>query len=893
MLIPGTVLQSRYRIIRQIGGGGQALVYLAEDTNLGDLRAIKELTHDPNASPQDRQAAYDQFQREARVLARLNHPNLARVWDHFRVGDNAYLIMDYVDGQTLEEIVDQTSGFLPEAAVQRWAGQLCDVLDYLHGQRPPVIFRDLKPANVMLDRSDTVKLIDFGIVRFFKPGKKTDTLRMGTMGYAPPEQYEGQGQTDARSDIYSLGALLHHLLTKRDPTQHPPFSFPSAPPRSLNPAVSPHVEAAVTKALAYDRVQRFQSASEMKRALTGAVRAPTPTTTIPPPAARPWIELRWPLLGLAAVFVVVIWFLVGRGEPAPLPTPTVASTVVLATNTAISMQTPTVAPTNTATVAAVATPVPDQVQVPDLVGLSQEEAQRLVEEAGLNLAVVGERHDSSIPVLNIITQTIPAGQMARQGETIGVVISQGPNFITVPAVEGLAITAAEPGLREMSLDISQKGVWSKEAEGTILSQDPPASSIVSAGSVVTLIVSSGPRLMLNVNLDNKVLLVACDLEDDSLEPGEALRLVLYWRALQQIPEDYTVYVHMARADGSTLIRRDVQPRDGTHPTSSWVIGELVRDPHELSIPSDALSDIYWLKVVMYSQATMKRLPVVDPGEATVLDDSVLVKELRVVRAQALPTAATEGELIWEKDDSIMVHVPAGEFLMGSKDDPDADDDEHPQHTVYVSEFWIDKTEVTNAQYRKCVEAGTCRVPTTCDWGEPTYSDSSKADHPVVCVSWEDAKAYCEWAGKRLPTEAEWEKAARGTDGRKYPWGNSFDGTKVNFCDANCEFDWKDSGADDGYQRTAPVGSHPEGASPYGTLDMAGNAWEWCQDWFDADYYANSPQRDPQGPSSESSRVVRGGSWYHDERDVRAASRNWYVPDDRYNTISFRCVSQSP
>ena len=285
MLIPGTVLQGRYRIIRQIGGGGQALVYLAEDTNLGGSRAIKELTPDLNASPQEQQAAYDQFQREAFILAMLSHPNLVQVWGHFHVGDKAYLVMDYIDGLTLQEIMDQSLRFLPEAAVLRWAGQLCDVLDYLHRQRPPVIFRDLKPSNVMLDRSDTVKLIDFGIVRLFQPGKKTDTLRMGTMGYAPPEQYKGKGQTDARSDIYSLGALLHQLLTRRDPTQHPPFSFNTAPPRSLNPAVSPHVEAAITKALAYDRVHRFQSAQEMKRALRGAPRASPSTVTTPRPAA--------------------------------------------------------------------------------------------------------------------------------------------------------------------------------------------------------------------------------------------------------------------------------------------------------------------------------------------------------------------------------------------------------------------------------------------------------------------------------------------------------------------------------------------------------------------------------------------------------------------------------
>jgi len=289
-------------------------------------------------------------------------------------------------------------------------------------------------------------------------------------------------------------------------------------------------------------------------------------------------------------------------------------------------------PQPTATVVVAATPVPEQVLVPDLVGLSQEEAQRLVEEAGLQLAVVGERHDAVIPALNIVAQTIPAGQVARRGETIGVIISQGPNFVSVPAVEGLPVAAVEPGLREMGLNISRKDVWSREAEGTILSQEPPAGSIVSEGSVVTLIVSGGPRLMLDVNLDNKVLLEACDLENDRFKPGERLRLTLYWRALQPMREDYTVFVHVARADGAILTQRDVQPRDGTHPTSSWVMDEWVVDPHELVIPSDAPPGTYWLRVGMYFQPTMQRLPVVDPGQAVVEQDSVLVKELQVVSA---------------------------------------------------------------------------------------------------------------------------------------------------------------------------------------------------------------------------------------------------------------------
>ena len=241
-----------------------------------------------------------------------------------------------------------------------------------------------------------------------------------------------------------------------------------------------------------------------------------------------------------------------------------------------------------------------------------------------------------------------------------------------------------------------------------------------------------------------------------------------------------------------------------------------------------------------------------------------------------------------------VYVPAGEFLMGSTDD-DAEgrSDEKPQRTVYLDAYWIMQTEVTNEQYGRCVVSGDCREPNNDAW-----KDNDFATHPVTDVSWDYAVSYATWLSSdaeqtvRLPTEAEWEKAARGADGRIYPWGNEWDASNVNYCDSNCEFDWQDEKRDDGYAGTAPVGSYSGGASPYEALDMAGNVWEWTLDWYDSDYYAYGSARNPIGPDSGDFHVVRGGAWNVNLLGVRAADRRRLNPVYRSSNLGLRLVVSS-
>ena len=220
----------------------------------------------------------------------------------------------------------------------------------------------------------------------------------------------------------------------------------------------------------------------------------------------------------------------------------------------------------------------------------------------------------------------------------------------------------------------------------------------------------------------------------------------------------------------------------------------------------------------------------------------------------------------------MVLVPAGEFTMGSST---GDSDERPAHQVYLDAFSIDRYEVTVGQYAAFLQESGSHPPS--DWA--TMNRLAHQKRPVSNVDWADAAAYCKWAGQRLPTEAEWEKAARGTDGRLYPWGNE----APTLLHANFgKTDWNNHGV------LAPVGSFEEGKSPYGIYDMAGNVWEWVSDWYDFRYYKSSPSKNPIGPSSGGTKVIRGGSWYSNPKALRSANRSLISPTDQGLT-GFRCA----
>jgi len=318
VLASGTILQQRYKIIETRNVGGMSIVYRAQDLRFEKavrMCAVKEM-YNTVPDPLLREITSRSFDREANVLASLRHPAIPSIFDYFSERDRMYLVMEFIEGKDVDEIIEESAEPLPQDQVVDWAIQICDVLSYLHNHKPePYVFRDLKPSNIMVDEHRRLMVIDFGIVKVFERGQRGTMI--GTAGYPPPEQY--RGFPEPRSDIYALGATMHHLLTRRDPRLETPFSFHEHSIRSLNPGVAEALDGIVMKALEYDIDKRFPTTEAFKQALqalVGPALSIGQSETAPPAVAFPTSTVSAIHIGT----VVPVWEFTCEGHIGSTPT---------------------------------------------------------------------------------------------------------------------------------------------------------------------------------------------------------------------------------------------------------------------------------------------------------------------------------------------------------------------------------------------------------------------------------------------------------------------------------------------------------------------------------------------------------------------------------------------
>jgi len=375
------------------------------------------------------------------------------------------------------------------------------------------------------------------------------------------------------------------------------------------------------------------------------------------------------------------------------------------------------------------------------------------------------------------------------------------------------------------------------------------------------------QLLINLEVhEEDVCLASREIHTTSVENNDTKATT----RLTSIPIIVNVYAGNISTGGGDFVGHDeITQQTNLDPVEPKIqITTTDQHPPESSGTMSPPVQSTWLRQLFTGVVRHSKTLAIAFGMITLLGVSVMQLWNSVA---TMPGPITPPTQVSEKDGMKMVYVPAGEFSMGAENTGVNDD--NPAHAVSLDAFWIDQTEVTHAMYRLCVTEKECEPPSDATF----YNGLEYVQHPVVYVSWEQADGYCRWAGRRLPSEAEWEKAARGTDGRIYPWGNQ-------------EPDKQLANFGQNQKGTTSVGRYsPQGDSAYGCADMAGNVWEWVQDWYGADYYKAFPRQNPTGPINGTHKVVRGGSWHYDAYFLRSAYRSRYLPDYSDGSLGFRCV----
>lgn len=639
------MLNNRYRLLELVGSGGMAVVYRGVDTLLQRRVAVKVLREGFASDP----AFLARFQREARAVANLDHPSIVTVYDVGQDGEHHYIVMEYVDGHDLKTLI-RSKGRLSLDEALGIATQIASGVGHAH--KAGVIHCDIKPQNVLVTHDGRAKVTDFGIARALSESGLTESETVwGSPLYFSPEQAAGEPPSPA-SDVYSIGVVMYEMLSGA-----PPFHAekPTAlalmhmreEPQPLglrNPQVPPRLEWIVRKVMAKEPAARYRTAEQLAHVLeeyrkhgeqaTGwqeavpepvPVPAAAPAPIVAPPLARPvqaaveppllsqgaLSKLTWILAAVAFMAVVglIPWWLMVRQAWLPERPPVTAAT-----------STPWVTQTPEAVL----------VSAPDVVGAPMDEARSTVERAGLRFAVLEERDEPGVEGAIVLEQVPAPGERVPVGSEVSVVVSRLGRELTMPNVVDYELALVQAGLESDGVNVTLEEVWSTRPQGVVLAQMPAPDTTIHVGDTVTLTVSGGidVPILLEANLADLIMLESAELRQDTFRPGGAIGITLRWRALRSVSTRYVVFVHLVDdPNGPPIAQQDIEPFT---PTTEWVAGVQVADPHQVVIPAGQPSGLYQLRVGMYPQGQPSyQLPVVNPGRTTVESGRLLIVEIEI------------------------------------------------------------------------------------------------------------------------------------------------------------------------------------------------------------------------------------------------------------------------
>ncbi len=995
-------------ILEKIGSGGMGSVYKAKQMGLDRIVAVKVLKPELGVQNSD---FVKRFIREARTAALINHPNVVQVFTVGAVEGIHFLAMELILGESVGSRLDRT-GSMPEKDAILVAIQAAKGLKAAFEKG--LIHRDIKPDNLLVSLDGTVKVVDFGLARMVDVHSRVtrEGVTIGTIAYMSPEQVKGE-DLDFRSDLYSLGATLYHMISGKQPFEadnavsvaFKHLNEPPAPPRKLNPGLSAGIEAVVLRMMAKPPEKRYQSfdtlIEDLESVLTQGHPSSTDTTAYielagaPPsgPASRKRTVLLAASAAAAAAAAVLAAVLVlapgTRNGAVPAPVeggPSRASVSITRPRDGAWLNSPRISVEGECSADVTQVTVNgNQAQI----SAGRFKASFWISGEGVKIAAeafsagggkakteISVRIDTKPPEISI-TSPGPGGGRTREKAFLleGLAKDENPSCILV---DGARLPNAAGAFR-VPVTLPDQGEKTVAVEAVDLAGNSTVRQVVLARDLkppeVTLldfpqgdhIESESNRLALRFRIDEEASRIS--VNGAAVEPAG----LLYQRDIDLSEGVNSVVVEVVDLAGNpSVVKREISYKApaGRSPHERGDFDKVLAAMDKAASTADKIRilDAYLgespsassraqaeemlaaLRATSRSEEEQKAYDAAVAASGSAASPFARISEIRkflaafpkgkfapkaaeiveLLRREGLPDGVTrsdrEGEYVNEKDGAVMVLVPAGSFLMGStreevlsiiKNRPDLDfemyESETPIHSAMLDSYFIYKHEVSNAQFAKFLnETGSVlderKRPLIFEdaWGVQMHEDGFRPAagferHPVVQVTYYGAEKYAEWAGVRLPTEAQWERASSwDPKGGKnpFPWGGDFKFEICNTADfwfkkeISTQSEWiRYSRMDFDSALTKPVDSMPEGASPCGCLHMCGNVWEWCADWFSESFYKSpaSREKNPVNSFNTHLKSIRGGCFNKAGMDCRAQRRGRFGQSEHGRILGFRCA----